>query len=225
MLSIFIDESGDLGFDQSKSKTQQYFIVGALVCYNEKAFKSIHKAVKRTLRNKLNIKNKRKRKHEELKGSRTSLSIKNYFYNNCGKDIGWSLYFYILLKNRMHELLKSKNGRDRLYNVMAKELVEKIALDQEIQIANLYLDKCKGSQERKNFDHYIKTHMESKIQLEALVNCYHLDSTENSGIQAIDMFLAGIYEKYNNRKSDWYDTFKQHIVFEGIFKQQKMAPL
>ena len=77
--SIFIDETGDLGFDFQKIRTQPFFIIGALVCKDTVASRNIQKAVDRTLKNKLNRKPKNKRIVEELKGGRTDFNIKKYF--------------------------------------------------------------------------------------------------------------------------------------------------
>ena len=82
---------------------------------------------------------------------------------------------------------------------------------------NLYLDKFKGSQEEEKFDNYIKTHLETRLSLKTRLNCYHLNSTASKGIQAIDMFLAGVYDKYNFQKTEWYSIYKDKIEFEDIY--------
>ena len=47
MAYIFLDESGDLGFDFSKPKTSRYFIITCLLCVNKRP---IEKIVKRLMR-------------------------------------------------------------------------------------------------------------------------------------------------------------------------------
>src|SRR5574337_1125955 len=49
---IYLDESGDLGFDFSKKKTTKKFVITLLVCNSESARKEFAKAVRRTLKNK-----------------------------------------------------------------------------------------------------------------------------------------------------------------------------
>ena len=215
--SIFIDESGDLGFDFKKTRTQPFFIIGALVCKNAVSYREIQKAVNRTLKNKLNRKPKSKRIVEELKGARTDFNIKQYFYSYCCHNTDWTLYFYILHKRKVPEHLRTLEGRHRLYNFLAKELVERIEFYDEDHIINLYLDKCRGSKEEVEFNNYIKTYLETKVSLKTRLNCYHHNSTLNKGIQAIDMFLWGIYEKYNFQRIEWYDLFKDRIDFEDTY--------
>lgn len=66
---IFLDESGDLGFDFSKRKTTKKFVITLLVCDTDEAQREFTKAVRRTLKNKLNRKKKNSRHVTELKGT------------------------------------------------------------------------------------------------------------------------------------------------------------
>jgi hypothetical protein len=74
---IFLDESGDLGFDPNKNNSR-HFTITLLVCEDKQVQDQIKKAVKRTLKNKINHKAK-KRIVEEIKGTGTSLEVKKYF--------------------------------------------------------------------------------------------------------------------------------------------------
>ena len=76
-MHIFIDESGDLGFDFKKPGTSKKFTISLLVCENDQTHKAIKKAVTQTLRRK--ISNKKRKGFNELKGSKTALSVKKYF--------------------------------------------------------------------------------------------------------------------------------------------------
>ncbi len=91
---IYLDESGDLGFDFSKSKTSRKLVITLLVCEGKDATESFRKAVRRTLKNKLNRKKQGSRIVQELKGVKTSLAIKVYFYKHLVKK-DWQLYTVI----------------------------------------------------------------------------------------------------------------------------------
>lgn len=52
---IFLDESGDLGFDFSRKKTTKKFIITLLVCNSDSVRKEFTKAVRRTLKNKFKL--------------------------------------------------------------------------------------------------------------------------------------------------------------------------
>ena len=109
---IYLDESGDLGFDFNKPKTSEKFVITLLACDNTVTMRHFRKAVRRTLKNKLNHKNARSRIVQELKGTRTSLTIKEYFYRNLPES-GWHIYSVILNKKRVYNNLRSKKGKKK----------------------------------------------------------------------------------------------------------------
>jgi hypothetical protein len=55
LMYIYLDESGDLGFDFSKTKTTKKFVITLLVCDTPMAPAIFKKAVHRTLRNKRKV--------------------------------------------------------------------------------------------------------------------------------------------------------------------------
>jgi len=77
---LYLDESGDLGFDFENKSPSQYFTITILALRTPVNNRSLINAVKKTLRRKLTPKGKRKRIAAELKGSRTSLEVKKYFF-------------------------------------------------------------------------------------------------------------------------------------------------
>ena len=84
---IFLDESGDLGFNPNKNNSQ-HFTITLLVCEDKQVQDQIKKAVRRTLKNKINHKAKKKRIVEELKGTGTSIDVKKYFYERMPEKGG-----------------------------------------------------------------------------------------------------------------------------------------
>ena len=56
-LSIYLDESGDLGFNFENNGTPRYFIITVLVCGDKFSMSQFKSAVRRTLKNKLKRKN------------------------------------------------------------------------------------------------------------------------------------------------------------------------
>jgi hypothetical protein len=85
-----LDESGDLGFDYEGKKPSEKFVIALLVCNDRKVARVFRKAVRRTIKNKLNPLKKKNQK-QELKGTKTSIEVKQYFFRLC-PDSGWSIY-------------------------------------------------------------------------------------------------------------------------------------
>ena len=98
---VFLDESGDLGFDFTKNPSK-YFAITLLVCHNRPTFFSFKSAIKRTVLTKFNQKNI-KTPVSELKGSNTTLSIKQYFYKQLLKfpNQDWEIYSIFLNKTNL----------------------------------------------------------------------------------------------------------------------------
>jgi hypothetical protein len=74
MLYLYLDESGDLGFDFFTKTPSQYFTITVMAVHGVENMKRITKAVKKTLQNKFT-----KYKTSGLKGSKQSIDIKRYF--------------------------------------------------------------------------------------------------------------------------------------------------
>ncbi len=119
---IFLDEAGDLGFDFSKGGTSKTFTITLLICHYKNTLIAIGKAVKRTLKNKINKKKKKKRLVQELKGNATSHEVKRYFIKQMPND-GWEVFTIVLNKARVNPCLQTTKGKSKLYNFLTKELL------------------------------------------------------------------------------------------------------
>lgn len=216
-LSIFLDESGDLGFDWSKQGTSKYFVVAVLVCEGVDVARTIKKAVIRTLKNKLNGSPDKKRKIHELKGAKTTIEIKQYFYRHLPEE-GWGIYAITLNKREVYPYLQTKKGSNKLYNFISRFLIEKIPIPESIKTINLVLDKCKNSSEIQDFNHYLQNQLEGVLpRLDVRLDISHESSQDNPGLQAIDMFCWGIARKYSHDDISWYEKFKNQIYFETVY--------
>src|SRR3989338_2318042 len=148
MWYLYLDESGDLGFDFVNKKPTKFFTVCILALSGVQTNRKLISAVKVTLRRKLNPKKHRKRIVQELKGRNTIIKVKQYFYNQV-KAINFGLYAITLNKRRVYERLTREKGR--VYNWMARQVIDKIPF--EINKGNrveLIIDRSKVKQRFKN---------------------------------------------------------------------------
>jgi hypothetical protein len=213
---IYLDESGDLGFDWEKSKTSAYFVITVLACNDQDTTEEIKKAVKRTLRNKLNHKKSGSRTIGELKGSGTTFMIKDYFFRQMPSN-GWSIYAVTLNKKRIKSHLTTAAGKKKLYNFLARFLIEKIKFPEGIPIVNLVVDRCKNTEEIKDFNAYIQNQLQAYLPLDTSLYINHEASHESTGLQAVDMFCWGIARKNTSFDLEWYNRFKDRIEYETIY--------
>lgn len=209
---IFLDESGDLGFDFSKPKTSKKFVITLLVCDNAETNVGFRKAVRRTLKKKMNHRHNG-RVAQELKGIGTTHAVKNYFYRNL-PAAGWQLYSVILNKERVYDNLQKPHSKKKLYNFLARFILEKVDLGNSAPAVTLIMDRCKNREEIRDFNNYVANQLEALLPLNVPLNIYHERSHENVGLQAVDLFCWGIFRKYESGDTEWYDIFRKSVAFE-----------
>lgn len=205
IMFIFLDESGDLGF--GKTGSSSYFCVTLLICENNETAKHVEKAVKHTLRRKLNHKKQNKRIVKELKGSETHIGIKRSFLEKMPSD-GW--YLHTIIVNKAKIVPSLQKAPSKLYNYITKEIVKTLALPQTLNILNLIVDKSKNREEIKDFDKYIATHFEAELPFTRLM-ITHQASEANAGLQAVDLFCWGVKRFYERKDADWFSDFSHKI--------------
>ncbi len=113
---IYLDESGDLGFDFNGKMPSKFFIITLLVCDDAQSTLLIKKSVERTLKNKIYTTVKRNIQ-DELKGVTTKISVKTYFFNNATKGDSWRVYSIILDKQIFANKFNNID-KHRVYNVV-----------------------------------------------------------------------------------------------------------
>jgi hypothetical protein len=209
---LYLDERGDLGFDVSKKGSSRKFVITLLVCYTQQAQKEIKKAIQRTLKNKIN-KNKSPRKQKELKGTNTSFFVKQYFLRQIRSE-EWGLYSVILNKESVLPEYYPAKGQNRLYNFLTRFLIEKLPLQRVHANVRLFVDRSKNTEGILEFNRYLQTHIEGRLPLNAGFKVEHLDSREDAGLQAVDLFCWGIGRKYEYQDELWYNLFQEKICYE-----------
>lgn len=166
----------------------------------------------RTLKNKLNHK-KGDRKVQELKGTGTTIEVKQYFFRHLLRD-GWQLYTVVLNKTRVNDDLRKSHTKKKLYNFLARFILEKIDLNNAAPAVTLVTDRCKNREEIQDFNSYVANQLEAMLPLNVPLNIYHERSHDNQGLQAVYLFCWGIFRKYEMGDSDWYDVYREAIIFE-----------
>ena len=214
MLYLYLDESGDLGFDFVNKKPSRFFTICILVVKGTESRKRIVKMIERTLRRKLNPKNKRKRFVQELKATSTTLSIKEYFYRNI-RDVDFSIYSITLNKKRVY--LRLIEDKARVYNWVARMLLDQIDFTTADAQISLVIDKSKSKPEIAEFDKYILSNLQGKIDPKIPLNISHRDSQEDLCLNAVDLFSWGVFRKYEKKDMVWYEAFKGKIRYEDLY--------
>lgn len=212
---LFLDESGDLGFDFENKRPSKYLTITILAISQRSATDAIRCAVKKTLKRKVNQGKKgRKRPCHELKGAATSVEVKRYFYGLVsGEKFG--LYSLTIDKRKVLEHLRSTaSSKDRLYNFIARKVIDAIPFEQANGGVQLIVDKSKGKSGMADFNAYLENQLQGRIQPSVKLNIHHANSCVDAGLSAVDLFCWGIFRKYEQGDPSWFNCFKSKVQFD-----------
>ena len=211
MLYLYLDESGDLGFDFVNKKPSKFFIITILAIRGRDNNRMLIKAVKKTLARKLN---RKKSVAAELKGARTIIEIKKYFYSRV-KDLKFAIYSLTLNKKRVYERLT--RNKERVYNYISRLVLDKIPFDQAQEQVILILDKSKSPKEVREFNEYVLGQLTGRLDPKVPLDIKHENSYHYNGLQAVDLFSWGIFRKYEKKDTEWLEIFQEKIAYEDQY--------
>jgi len=206
MLYLYLDESGDLGFDFFSKKPSESFTIAILAIRGVNNNRVLLKSVRKTIRRKLC-----KKSLQELKGSHSTIEVKRYFYNLVS-SVPFDIYALTLNKKRVYNELTQK--KDRVYNFIARNVLDKIPFDNTLKRIEFIIDKSKNRREIGEFNDYIVRQLKGRLDPKIPLNISHHTSIENLGLQAIDLFSWGIYRRYERADNEWYNLFKARVRYD-----------
>ncbi len=152
---LYLDESGDLGFDFITKKPSNFFTIAILLVEGHENNRALIKATQTTIRRKLS-----KQPHGELKGSHTALSVKQYWFQRV-QPIPFQVYALTLNKRRVYPELQGR--KDRLYNYVARQVMDRLPIEQAQTRVQLVADRCKSKKEIADFNGYLFTQLQGRL--------------------------------------------------------------
>lgn len=194
---VFIDESGDLGFDEKSSRN---FVVAILLCKEPNRLRKIVRAVKQSI-------SKKWKKIPELKANNSNHKIRVKMLEAIA-DQEVKIYCVRLRKQKVVDKLKDK--KEKMFNWISGTLLSACKFDsKEIEI-KIVVDKRMSKEIlRDDFDHYIKV-----IKLPSIANkitIKHESSQNERGIQAADFVSWTVFRKYESDDDKYYNIIKKKI--------------
>ncbi len=209
MAYIFLDESGDLGFDFDKKGTSQSFVVALMFTDNRR---SIEKVVKKVF---VGLPSKVKKKHtgclhavkEKPKTRIKLLGLLNQ------QDI--SIITIILNKNKVYTRLQDE--KHVLYNYVTNILLDRIFTKKLIPL-NSPIQLIASQRETNkflniNFTQYLEKQIQTnhKIKLSIEIKPSHADKC----LQAVDFICWAAYRKIESNDDSYVNIIRSKIVEES----------
>jgi len=214
---LYLDESGDLGFDFINKQPSKFFTICIVATSRLETNITFRQAVKRTLRKKLNIHGHQRRIKTELKGSSTTINVKDYAWRQV-KDAVFAIYALTLNKRKVYE--KLARDKERVYNYIARQVIDRLPFEQAKGNVELMVDRSKNQAQIRDFNGYIRQQLEGRIDPSLELAFHHEDSQKSPGLQFADLFAWGIFRKYERHDEEWLTRYKEKVKCDEIFLGQ-----
>ena len=209
MLYLFLDESGDLGFDFKKKKTSKFFIVTFLATHNQRP---IEKIVRKTY---LELRKKFKRQGGVLHAFREkSVTRERLLKRLCMKEC--SIMTIYVDKARVYTRLSEEQSV--LYNYITNILLDRIMSKKLISKENdkvLVIASLKDTNKflNENFSNYLrqKTQQNHSLDIEVEIKTPH----QEKALQAVDFASWAIFRKQEFDDKKYYNLIQEKIIEEN----------
>lgn len=210
MAYIFLDESGDLGFNFKKKKTSKYFVITFLFVKEknptEKMVKKIFKGF-----SKIEVKNHHGVLHAFKESPRTRQKLLNLFRE---KNMSNILVVYL---NKKKVYTKLQDEKQVLYNYVTNILLDRICtkklipIDKKISLIASRRETNKFL--NQNFTAYLKSQVKNNHKLDMDIEIK--SPTQEKSLQVVDMLSWAIFRKYEHGDDSYYNLIKSEIVEEN----------
>jgi hypothetical protein len=208
MAYIFLDESGDLGFNFKKKKTSKFFVITFLLVKNKSP---IEKIIKKTFRG--FTPKERKFHRGVLHAFRETLKTRIKVLSALSeKDV--SVITIYLDKKRVYTKLQEE--KHVLYNYVANILLDRIYTKKLIPLNEIHLIASQRETNKflnHNFKQYLKDKVLIKHKLPIKIEIK--SSHQEKCLQVADFVSWAIFRKYEHGDESYYDIIKTKIFEEN----------
>lgn len=208
MAYIFLDESGDLGFDFTKARTSKFFVITFLFSKDKRPLEKIVSKTHSELKKKYQRKGGVLHCHSEKEVTR-----KRLLKRLAEKEVAIMTVFL----NKKKVYTKLQDEKPILYNYVTNILLDRIysskilALNRSISLIASRKETNKFLNE--SFKNYLSSQAEKnyRVRLEVSIKTPH----EEKALQAVDFVSWAIFRKHEYQDATYYDLFKNKIVEEN----------
>lgn len=197
---LFLDESGDLGFNGSK-----YFVISILEVDSLKDSKKLEKLINKMKRQKFN---KELKNFNELKAYKLSDKMKIYLLTNL-RNFNINSYSLVINKNVFSNSNKiNSDNVNYVYMDFICNLISRININYPINMSldNFVLEKHKTKFKNKILEELNDFKRNSEISF--------ISSQSSKQIQIVDLIAWSIFQKFENNNLKYINLLnKNHKIF------------
>lgn len=209
MAYIFLDESGDLGFDFKKKGTSDFFVVTFLFVDGskkiiEKIVKNTHAQLSRKIKRRIGVLHAT----NEKPVTRQRL-LKKLVASDCSI---MSIYL-----NKKKVFTKLQDEKQVLYNYVTNILLDRI-YTKKVVTNNKEIELIASRREtnkflNENFKDYLNNQVKSNHDGKMKVSIK--TPSEEKSLQAVDFVSWAIFRKYEKGEDSYYNIIKNKIIEES----------
>ncbi len=213
MAYIFMDESGDLGFDFRKKRTSKYFVVTLLFA---RLKRPIEKVVKKTFKG---LPQKVQKTHSGCLHATKEKPITRTKLLKLLNEQDLAIITIYLNKKKVYTKLRDE--KHVLYNYVTNILLDRLYTKKLIPI-NEQIHLVASQREtnkflNQNFKEYLENQVKNnhKLNISVSIQPSHSDKC----LQAVDFACWAIY-----RKIEYHDDSYSHIIKRKIIEENPLFP-
>lgn len=208
MAYIFLDESGDLGFNP-QNKSSKYFVITILATSDKRPIEKIAKKIHASLRKKV-----KKLSGGVLHAYKERGSTKRRILTQLSKQDCLIMTIYL---NKSKVYTKLKKEEHLLYNYVTNILLDRIIRKRLLSKAeNIILVASKRETNKflnENFKNYLKKQVSSKFKTKIEIEIKM--PSEEKALQIVDFASWSIFRKHEMSDSTYYKLIEKIIVEEN----------
>lgn len=209
MTTIYLDESGDLGFDLTKSATSRYFVVTVLVVQQTRPLARIVKKVFRK------IKSIKKKRHQKRSGvlhcHKESPTTRKHLLDLLSKE---DVQIVTLLLDKQKVRVKPQGKRQNLYNYVTNYLLDRIITEKIVsdtdEITLIASRRETSKYLNKNFQEYLCDQTKQNHGLEVSIEI--IPHHKDPGLQVVDFVSWSVFRKHQYQETDYIDIIQECIT-------------
>ncbi len=208
MSYIFLDESGDLGFDFKKLRTSKYFVVACLFVENKNPIEKITKKTHSEL------KKKYKRRFGILHAVREKPTTRKRLLERLTKRKCIIMTIYL---NKRKVYTRLQDEKQVLYNYVTNILLDRIYSKRLIAGKDKITIVASKRETNKYLNENFKTYLNKQVKNHHKVGIEVVIKTpsEEKSLQVVDFVSWAIFRKYEYGDINYYNIIRSKIMEEN----------